>query len=727
MGLKLTQTNFSSGELDPKMAMRHDVGAFANGAKVLRNVRLLNQGGVTRRPGTEYLATLPADSRLIPFEFSADERYVLALSNARVDIFDLAGTLLQTITGAPWTSAILRELTYAQAADVLILCHQSMQTQVIRRTSATTFTRSAFAFAESVNGNKVYQPYYKFEPDDVTLSCSSTSGSTTLTTSASYFVASHVGSRVRWYDTEITIDAVTNGTTATGTIKGTLEGTYMIDPFRTKEGTLKIEVTHVDHGMTTGTVLTISGANNIAGIGNNNINGNRTITVIDDNRYSFTAGGTTNATSSTDGGGPNVTFTGNNIATRVWSEQTFSTVNGWPGAVTFHEGRLWFGGSASQPDGVWGSKIFQFFNFDVGEGLENESIQITIGSDDISSIRHLVSNRHLQIFTATAEFFIPKQNQTATTPANCIVLRQTPYGSSTLTPMPFDGATVFLQSTKKAVREFLFTDVEQAYNAPSLSILADHLLQDPIDMTVAYGTSKSGEQYMYLANADGSLPVFHSARSEKLAGWTMWTTGTASLSGAFKSVLTLGERVYVVAQRGSAFFLERFFASDLDGTLDSAQSFTSGTAKTAWTLGSRFANKTVSVVSGNYYLGDYTANSSGAITLTTAVTTITVGYNYLVTVQTLPLHVQMQDGSYTGRYKRISRVILGLDSTLSVGVQNNNFILRQVRDDFGTQPDPFTGKTDFYLLGYQRDATVTVTQTEPLPMRLLGMALEVSI
>jgi len=727
MGLKLTQTNFSSGELDPKMAMRHDVGAFANGAKALRNVRLLNQGGVTRRPGTEYMATLTADSRLIPFEFSADERYIFAFSNARLDIYNLSGTLLQSLTSAPWTSAILREMTYAQAADVMILCHQSMRTQVIRRTGSTTFTRSNFEFQQSVNGNKVYQPYYKFDADTVTLSCSATTGSATITASSSIFVAGHVGARFRWFDTEIEITAVSSGTSATGTIKGTLEGVYMIDPFRTKEGTLRIEVTHTSHGIATGETITISGANNIGGIGNNNINGSRVITVIDDNRYYFTAGGTTVATASTDGGGPNVTFTGANIPTRNWTEQTFSTVNGWPGAVTFHEGRLWFAGSAAQPDGVWGSKIFEFFNFDVGEGLDNESIQITIGSDDISSIRHMVSNRHLQIFTATAEFFIPKQNQTATTPNNCIVLRQTPYGASTLTPMPFDGATVFLQATKKAVREFLYTDVEQAYNAPSLSILADHLLQDPIDMTVAYGTSKAGEQYMYLVNADGSLPVFHSARSEKLAGWALWTTGTSGVSGAFKSVMTLGERVYLAVQRGAAFYLERFAQSDLDNTLDSAQTLTSGSATTTWTLNARFANQTVSVISGNYYLGDYTANASGVIEINAPVTTITVGFNYPVTVETLPVHIQLQDGAYTGRPKRIARVILGLDSTLAVSVQNNRFILRQVRDDFDTPPDRFTGKTDFYLLGYQRDATVTVTQTEPLPLRLLGMAMEVSV
>jgi len=42
------------------------------------------------------------------------------------------------------------------------------------------------------------------------------------------------------------------------------------------------------------------------------------------------------------------------------------------------------------------------------------------------------------------------------------------------------------------------------------------------------------------------------------------------------------------------------------------------------------------------------------------------------------------------------------------------------------QPTAVTGKREFFLLGFNRDATVSITQTEPLPMRVLGLALEVS-
>lgn len=725
MGVKLAQTNFSSGELDPLMDMRHDTGAYQNGARKLRNIALLNQGGGTRRPGTEHLNTLTGRSRLIPFEFSSSERYIFALSNTQLKVFSTSGTLLQTLT-APWTTAMLFELTFTQAADVMVICYPTMKTQIIRRTAADTFTIADFAFDSSINSNKVYQPYYKYAADTVTLSASGTTGSVTLTTSASYFVAGHVGMRIRWFGVEIEITAVTNGTTATGTVKGTLEGTYDIDPFKTEHSSSTVIVTHVAHGLTTGQSITISGSNNVGGISNNQINGARTITVIDDNHYSIVAGGS--ASTSEDGGGTNVKFTGNNIPTRNWDEPAFSVVSGYPGAVSFHEARLWFGGSYSQPDGLWASKINQFFNFDVGEGLDNESIQVTVGSDDISSVRHLVSNRHLQVFTATSEFYVPRVPNNTITPSNISISRQTPYGCSALSPQPFDGATVYLQASQKVVREFLYTDTEQAYNSPALSMLAEHLIVTPHDMAVSYGTAKSGEQYLLVVNSDGSLAVFHSARAEKLAGWTLWTTkGSGSETAKFDSVMTIGERIYVSVQRNTSYHLERFAEEDLDSTLDGSKTFTTSPATTGWAIGSIYANKTVSVVSGNYYLGDFTATAGGEIVLNNAVTSIRVGYNYIPEIETLPVHLQLADGVYTGRPKRIARVILGLNSTLSVSVAGNRLIIRQVRDDFSNAPNPVTGKREFFLLGYNRDATITVTQTEPLPMRVLGLAMEVSV
>jgi hypothetical protein len=724
MGVKVIQTNFSSGELNPKMNMRVDTGAYANGAKKLRNVMMFNQGGVGRRSGTSYLATLAGQSRLVSFDFSYDERYVFAFSNTTLKIYSLSGTLLQTITGCPWTTAILFDLTFAQIADVMIICHPTMATQKITRTGASTFTRAAFAFLKSINSRTTYQPYYKFADDDVTLKLSATTGSVNITSSSAYFTSAFVGTRIKWFDTEINITAFTSSTVLVGTVQGEAFGLLGIDPIKTSVGSVTVEVTHVLHGFETGDSVTFSGINAVNGIVTASLNGAKTITVIDSNRYQYTAGATA-ATSSGDGGGSNCKFTGANLPSRNWQEQTFFSKNGYPATATFHESRLWFGGSTAQPNGLWSSKINEFFNFDIGDGLDNESIQVTIASDDISSVRHLVSNRNLQIFTANSEFYIPKFTDVTITPSNISINRQTPYGSSRVPPLPFDGATIYIQSTLKTIREFNYNSIDEAYSSPTLTLLADHLISSPKDMAISFGSTTRGEQYLLVVNDDGTIAQFISARAEKIAGWSLWET-EGGTSPKFDSICSVGDIIYVSVLRGGSYFLEKFASDDLTLPIDCALSYTSGSAQTTWTVSSIYQGQTVDVISGNYYLGSFLVNGSNQITLNNAVTSITVGYTFTVEIETLPIELQDKTGSYSGRPKRISRVILDLNSTLSVSLSGNSLIIRQVTDDFSSEPTPVTGKKEFFLLGYNRDAIVNITQTEPLPLRVLGLSMEVS-
>ena len=52
---KTVQFKFSKGELDPELAGRSDLAAYFSSAEELTNWWVISQGGVTRRPGTNYL------------------------------------------------------------------------------------------------------------------------------------------------------------------------------------------------------------------------------------------------------------------------------------------------------------------------------------------------------------------------------------------------------------------------------------------------------------------------------------------------------------------------------------------------------------------------------------------------------------------------------------------------------------------------------------------------
>ena len=75
------QTNFTTGEIDPLLKSRIDIDQYYNSLEQARNVVIQPQGGITRRPGLQYISTIPSAAnpqngcRLVPFEFSTTQSY----------------------------------------------------------------------------------------------------------------------------------------------------------------------------------------------------------------------------------------------------------------------------------------------------------------------------------------------------------------------------------------------------------------------------------------------------------------------------------------------------------------------------------------------------------------------------------------------------------------------------------------------------------------------------
>ena len=74
-------TNFTGGELSPRMDMRVDVAKFKNGAATIENAIVRPHGGVVKRPGTMHVQEIKTSSDegvvLVPFEFNTDQCYLL--------------------------------------------------------------------------------------------------------------------------------------------------------------------------------------------------------------------------------------------------------------------------------------------------------------------------------------------------------------------------------------------------------------------------------------------------------------------------------------------------------------------------------------------------------------------------------------------------------------------------------------------------------------------------
>ena len=216
-------TNFTAGELSPRLDGRNDLAKYSAGCATVENMVIYPHGAAARRPGTQYVASVktPANkTRLIPFEFSTEQTYILEFGNEYIRFYrnngqiESGGSPYEIST--PYLTAELFDIKFAQSADVMYLTHPNHQTRKLSRTGHTSWTLAAVEFT---NG-----PYLDANITATTITSSAHTVGTgrTLTASAvtginsgSGFLTTDVGRQIRFRDGYGIITAFTSTTVVT--------------------------------------------------------------------------------------------------------------------------------------------------------------------------------------------------------------------------------------------------------------------------------------------------------------------------------------------------------------------------------------------------------------------------------------------------------------------------------------------------------------------------------
>ncbi len=403
-----------------------------------------------------------------------------------------------------------------------------------------------------------------------------------------------------------------------------------------------------------------------------------------------------------------------------WFEQALSPVRGYPVSVAFHQDRLVIGGSRDLPNRLWFSKSGDLFNFDLGEGLDDEGIEFAILSDQVNAIRGMFSSRHLQVFTSGAEWMVTGD---PLTPTSVQIRRQTRTGSRIdryIPPVNVDGATLYAARSGRAIHEFLYTDLEQAYTSRDLALLSRDVLGSPIDQDY-----DQKNRLLFVVREDGKFASLTVYRAEGVSAWTQHET-----DGLVKAVAVVGDETYMLVQRGSDHFIELF-----DDTLhlDSALSGEVGSPTTAWGGLDHLEGEMVSIVADGVVLPDQQVQS-GSVTLSEPASSVQIGLAYTHVIEPLPPNESGNIGA--GRRLRLVEGIFRLQQSaalrLDVGRGLKDISLLQFGEDpILDEPAPLvSGDISVRALGWQKDGTTPlwrIEQTAPLPFTLLSVSTEIKV
>ncbi|MCB1558074.1 MAG: hypothetical protein KDJ50_04030 [Alphaproteobacteria bacterium] len=405
-------------------------------------------------------------------------------------------------------------------------------------------------------------------------------------------------------------------------------------------------------------------------------------------------------------------------ATVDWEEQAFSAVRGYPQTVAFHQDRLVIGGSRDLPNRLWFSQSGDLFNFDLGTGLDAEAIEFGIFSDQVNAIRGVFSGRHLQVFTSGAEWMVTGD---PLTPSTVQIKRQTRVGSMVtryIAPLDVDGATLFVARNGQELREFVYTDVEAAYQSTDLALLSKHIISTPVDQDF-----DQRRRLLFLVREDGKFATLTVYRAEAVAAWTLHET-----LGLVKSVSVAGDDVYFLIERNGAYFIE---VVDDALSLDSALTGEAGTATDTWSGLGYLEGQSVSVVAdGRVQENEVVAG--GEIVLSQAFSSVQVGLPFSHIIEPLP--PANVSGVGSARAVRLREIVFRLSSTaalsLDVGRGLQDVSLRQIgEDNILDAPLPLvSGDIRVGAYGWVYDMAQPLWRIEqdiPLPFALLSVQMEI--
>lgn len=686
--LRTYSRSFAGGEITPEMYGRVDDVRFQTGLARCLNFITVPHGPAINRPGFEFVREVKNSARatrLLPFTFSATQTVIIEFGHLYFRFHSQGGTVL--LAGAPYEvahpfqEADLFEVKFVQSADVVTLVHPDYPVQELRRLGATNWTVVSPTFGAGVAA-------------PTGLTATPTTAGASFLRSYSYVVTALNG----------TAESVSS-TAATATNNLNAADTYNDLAWSAVTGATGYCVYRLEGGLYY-----------LIGV----TTGNGSVTLRDDN----------------------LPYNGGQTPPTV--SDPFASSN-YPAAVTYFEQRKVFGGTNAQPQNVWTTRVGSELNFNYSiPPRDDDSLQFAIAGREYNQIMHLVPLQDLIIMTQAGEWRLFSGGE-AVTPDSYGLRPQSYVGSGHATPLTTGSNLVFADTAGHA-REMAFVESAGGYITGDLSLRAPHLF-DTFDL-LDTAQVKAPYPILWFVSSSGKLLGLTYIPEQQVAGWHQHDTGAqidaegeAISTHTFESVAAVREpdqdALYAVIQRqinGSAVrYIERMhtreFVAQADAFFVDAGVYYSGEAISVVTSGlDHLEGETVAILA-NGAVHPPQVVIDGRITLEEPAETLVIGLPIRSDIYTLPFAAELQ-GAGQGRVKNVNEVWLRVHRSSGIFVGPDVAHLTEVKqrttEPYGTPPSLKTDEVNVKISpSWGNNGQIVIRQTDPLPVSLLSLSMEI--
>lgn len=680
-------TNFTAGEISPRLDGRTDLSKYFNGCRKLENFNIHPHGGATRRSGFRFVTEALCNDKpvlLIPFEFNATQTYVLEFGEdetgqGRMRVFSGHGVVLSGDIGymldIPYKASEFERLRYAQSADVLMLVHPNHPARKLTRLDHDDWSLEDMEFVGM--------------PEN--------------------WVDNNYPSTVGFYEQRLVLAGTPN---KPGTIW--LSRTGDITDFRLKTREVPLDGWR---------------AREIVDGNSDSIRDGKagdTFTLLDGDGFEQQDGlkgqhadGTTRyyrykGTKSLITSGSDVTV-------------TFETTPGPTGIEA-----IW------NTEGVLNEEFWSCFELGdrteapAGElPLADDGIEVTLSGRQANGIEFIVPRSKLWIGTAGGEWTLSGSANESVSAETIKANHEGTCGASSTRPETVGFSTLYIQRAGKKIREMSYRFESDAYVSKDLTILSEHITEGGLQQ-MAY--VQEPDSILYCVRGDGVLVALTYVPDQEVAAWSrLLTDGAVEAVTSIYNDANKRDELWIVVRRtvnGEERKYIEFMEGDFDGNIENGFFVDSGLtyegAPTITVQGlEHLAGRTVSVLADGAVQTSKTISLDGTLTLDRPASKIHAGLPYISQLQPMKIEAGSSRGTAQTKKKRITKVAARFHNTLGgkIGPDETHLepvYFRSPSTPMGKSPGAWSGdKTVNFPKGWSQDGILTIVQDQPLPMTVL--------
>ncbi len=696
-------TNFTAGELSPRLDGRVDIAKYFNGCRRLENMIVLPHGAATRRGGTRFVGSVrdhDAVSRLLPFRFSTTQAYVIEAAASAFRFFRDQGRVVAADTDAvivngsfdsdlsSWTAA-----SVTQSAGRASFAAGGTLSQAVSVTDPEVGLVLVFAITGTAS------------TDELTLKLGTTDGGT------------EIGSKdfgVGWHAHAFTPGAGNASFYIHFARKGgtpALDDVAFLDdaPVELPTPYQQSEIASLYYTQSADVLYLAHEAHPP-----------RKLLRFAHDAWSLV----------------DIAFTD---PPAEWTDSDY------PGVVGFFEQRLVWARSPSHPQRLWFSKSGNYENHGVSSPVvDDDALSYTIASGQVNAIAWMSPGKQLVLGTVGAEFVAggagPDQ---AISPNSVRIVPETTFGSAMQLPLRIGNAVLFMQAARRKLREMVYSFEVDSHVSPDLTLLAEHISVGGI-VQLAY--QQEPDSIVWAVRSDGTLLGCTYQRDQDVVAWHRHILGGSDGSGpaAVESTAVIPgdgrDELWLVVRRtidGNTRRYVEVMQPGLSAEDEQADAFYVDS-------GLSYNGAPATVISGLDHLEGETLEvladgarrppasvSAGRISIDPAASIVHAGLGYGWVLSPMRVEAAAAAGTAQGRAKRIARVTARIYRTLGVevgapGQPPDTIHFRTTKTPLGSPPSLYSGDMEIsFPHGWDTDGILEISGKGPFPATVIALMPEV--